>query len=369
MPKLSYSAILNSRQSLRPIGSDDWIINCSRAVSDCKENGDVILTSVGMNCWEMALFLSAKLDANVQIVAPLPAGGDESEIISYYTKQFEIASDLVRWTFINSKPGTEGTHLFMKKRDNYILSRADKLLPISIRPNGTFDNYLNSLDKTSAQVSNNYLTGYKKSDSVGYDIKRQNINPEIDKSLFGCLIHWTRTSNTLWPDERLYDFYNSIVLSDDMYSHSALKTLLKIVGDKTFCSSARHMQKGVKAVSFSSLPPSKASKLMRYRARYREMSFEPYGLAIKANMADDLGVRPVIYGSIDQYRKLNDLDRKYFHSVGRTGNWPDENEYRLLSDLQFSGIVERDMILIVCHAHEIETARKYFDGEIISFYK
>jgi hypothetical protein len=86
-------------------------------------------------------------------------------------------------------------------------------------------------------------------------------------------------------------------------------------------------------VSFSALKPLEAVKLMRWRRRYVCYSFEPYGVAIRADIADAAGLRPVIYGDDELYSRLADSDRPFFQSRGsKVSDWRPEAEWRHLGD-------------------------------------
>ena len=114
---------------------------------------------------------------------------------------------------------------------------------------------------------------------------------------------------------------------------------------------------------------SKAVDLMQYRARYREMSFEPYGIAVEKSYAGTIGIRAVIYGKNTEYFKLDAADRPYFQSFGKIGNWEPEQEYRIIGDFDLNKIPRQNLKLIVLHKSEKIKLEQSTDIEIVSLYK
>ena len=108
---------------------------------------------------------------------------------------------------------------------------------------------------------------------------------------------------------------------------------------------------------------------MRWRARYREMSFEPYGIGIEKKAAEKLGVRKVLYGNPEMYRYLDRDDQPYFQSIGSRGFWLPEREYRFLGDLDLELLDQKDIIVIVWKPDEVSLVKSIFDGQVVSFYK
>jgi len=353
-------AILNSRQSLRPLGTDLWIKQTELAVKTAVKNGYTILLSAGMNSWEVTLFLASKYNAKISLHIPLEKGLSEVEIKDYYLSQFQLNSTNIDWKFINIESLKKDKQLYQKQRDEAIIQSSDLIYPISIRPDGNLDNILK--DKViDSKCKIDYLkvkTNYK----INFD--NMKINSDIDSLLDNYLIHWTRASNSPWLGESLYDFYESILSSSNNYSHDGIGTLINILQEKKLRASSRHLRKGISAVSFSSLKPSMAVDLMKWRARYREMSFEPYGLAIHKDMADKIGVRPVIYGNLEMYQYLEEKDQPYFQSMGTIGDWLPEREYRHLGDVDLSSVPSDAFSVIVFHKDKINRIKSVFEGDI-----
>jgi len=363
------AAILNSRQNLRPLGSDAWILTSDRAMKDAVEKGCTILTSAGMNSWEMVLYFGSVYKAPMVIYMPIEDGGDTENIKQNICLQFHLQKDLIDWRFIKINSYKKDKHLFQQKRDESIIKEADILYPVSVRCDGNMKRLLGSKLNKNAEIIDTFKIGYQeKNRSYKIEIDTTRLNHKINHLLNEYIIHWTRASNKTWPRETKYEYYNDIVQSHSVYPRDGLATLKRIVGSKKLIASSRHYRKDTAAVAFSSLPPSEAGKLMRWRARYREMSFEPYGVAVEKDFAEIIGIRKVIYGQAGEYKNLGEVDKPYFQSIGKRGDWMPEKEYRYIGDLQLDRIPEDKLIVIVRLPDEIGAVQKIFDNRVVSFF-
>ena len=90
---------------------------------------------------------------------------------------------------------------------------------------------------------------------------------------------------------------------------------------------------------------------MRWRSRYSQMSFEPYGLGIRKQLAFQLGVMPVRYYDRKSEPLPGDVPIWLTQSIGEKSDWRQEREYRHLRDFQLDEIPDDDLILF-CHARE-----------------
>jgi len=346
-------AILNSRQGLRPVGSDLWINNTRQAVQQLTGKDVLLLTSVGMKTWELLVYLAHKYKIKQRIYAPIAIDQKNIDVITYYSKQFKLSQKLTEWYFFEVENVSKDNLLFQKERDKLICQSADIIYPISIRTGSTLKQLYNKSIESQTVVNDGFMSRYSKSkNKYKYKINSAKVNPEIDKLLKGYLIHWTRTANSCWPNEKLSDYYKSIVKTKNDYSHSAYMTLQRILSENILRASSRHYRKNLSAVSFSELKPSMAVSLMKWRARYREMSFEPYGIAVRKTTAQKIGIRKVIYGESKSFRDLGEIDKPYFQSIGTRGYWTPEKEWRFIGDIDLSKINQNDKRIIVLHKNE-----------------
>jgi hypothetical protein len=191
------------------------------------------------------------------------------------------------------------------------------------------------------------------------------VNKAIDTIAGDYLIHWTRTSFRPWPAETLHNYYDSI-LSSEVFPRSAYATLNTILSSHTIIASPRHMPLNSKCVSFTGKSPSAFLEHMRWRSRYSEMSFEPYGIGIRKNSAFHYGIQKVIYDNESHCTHLR--DRWIYQSCGTKGDWESEDEYRCLGDVNLLHICHSDIIAICQFESEAESISSRHGIETINFF-
>ena len=367
---MKYVAILNSRQNLRPIGSDLWIKYTKLTMQKLSGQDVTVLSSVGMKTWELLVHFAAKYKIKQRIYIPITSEQKNIDVIAYYTNQFGLSQKLTDYYFFEVENLQKDKLIFQQERDRQIINDADIIYPISIRKDSTLRQLYSKVESRQVVVDKQVTVKYEKNRKpCKYKIDYDKLNPVIDKKLDNFLIHWTRTANDLWPDEKLNNYYQSISSSKDNYSHSAYDTLIRILSEKKLRASSRHYRRNISAVAFSELKPSDAISLMKWRARYHEMSFEPYGIAINKKAAAKIGVRPVIYGDSKEYNGLKKTDQPYFQAIGIKGFWRPEKEWRFIGEIDLLKIHLKDLKIIVWKKEQIDLINRYSKSEIISLYK
>lgn len=364
------AVILNSRQGLKPVGNEAWIRNSLQAVNDAITSGLTVLTSVGMSSWEIVLFFASKFGARQKVYVPLAKEDSQDNAKAYYAKQFKLRDDSAGWSFIEIENAKKDYHTFQQLRDRQIIKDADIIYPVSIRPNGSLEGLISAEKAAGKTIMTDFLTDCATSHTVcRLELNSDKFTSSIDKQLENTIIHWTRATNDSWPGETMFDYYSAIVSSSSYYPRSGLDTLIRILSEKRLRASSRHYRKDVSAVAFSALKPTEVAQLMKWRARYREMTFEPYGIAIDNGTAERIGIRKVIYGNPEMYTYLEEEDKLYFQSMGKKGYWLPEREYRHIGDVDLSAIPETSITAIVWKRNEIDAARQLFRGKVVSLYK
>jgi hypothetical protein len=128
------------------------------------------------------------------------------------------------------------------------------------------------------------------------------------------------------------------------------------------------MREGRSAIGFTEANPSQAlTQLMRWRPKYVNWNFEPYGIAIEKETAISLGIRPVIYGNDGDYKALSDTDKPYFQSLGRVDvDWSREQEWRHIGDISLDEIPRDRLIFLAFRQREALLLRNITSGQVLS---
>lgn len=361
------AAIINSRQALRPGGDDLWIARSREAVADAVGHDFEIIASVGMNAWEIPLYFASRAEARLILVVPLNQDDDPEAVQNYYCRQFHIEPGKIRFHFLTLPRGNARKSIFQKERDLAVIRMADILYPVSIRPDGNLESLIEEQENRGVTIAREFQTDYdSRSSECKVTIDRERLSPHVDRLLDNYLIHWTRGRSTPWPDETSYQFYEDIIHARDDYPRSAPDTLMRILRGRKIIASPRHLRKGLRAVSFTGTAPLRAVGLMRWRARYQEMSLEPYGVAVEKQAALDVGVRKVLYGDAAMSLNLERADRDYFQNVGKEGYWLPEEEYRFIGDFDLTILPQEKVTAVVWKKTDIARIAEIFKGRIVA---
>jgi len=345
------AAILLSRQALRPCGNQSWIMRTLEAVKWAGENDLVILTSCGLQTWEFIIFSAEKYGVSQIIYVPSSDFSDFHKNTSILKNQFTFRNE----TAFEPIFTIDSTKNSMKERDRVVAQSADLLVPISIRKNGEMEILINEMSGAGIAIERSFQIPYEKSEKIKYEISDPQIETNTIFKKGKYIIHWTRGSNGPWPTERLTDYYEA-VLNSATYPRDAFSTLKNILYSKVIKASSRHMPDKEKIVAFTGCIPLEFVKNMRWRSRYTEMSFEPYGIAIEMKAAIDAGVRKVVY--VNSRKDKNQNENWLIQSYGEKGFWVEEDEYRFKGDFYLKDFCRDQMVVICRNKEECEIVEK-----------
>jgi len=362
------SAIILSRQPLRPCRITPWVKKTLNAVDWVKENHLCLVTSLGIQTWEFLIYLAQT--RKIKQVVLIPATNEhEFETLKEFTiDQFDLDRTLVGFKAIMPKTNDCQSRKLLYDRDCAAVSEADVLIPVSIRANGYMENLIQEkINKNQGVVISQFQIDYeKRGRPLAYHIKRDELPPETINIGDRYIIHWTRAPNGPWPSEKKHAYF-SAVAGSDIYPRNAFHTIQNIIKTGKIIASSAHMPRGIPAVSFSGLAPDKILPLMKWRSRYRLMSFEPYGIGIEKTNARRLGIVPVQYYRKGAYPK--NIPPWQLQSRGVKTDWKQEVEYRYPGDFILSGIA-RNKVAYFCHTrNEAEFIEKSFGIKTYAFSK
>jgi hypothetical protein len=361
-----YAALLLSRQPLRPTGDTAWVERTVAAVRSLDERRMGVVSSVGMQTWELITAVASDLGLPIKLILPISAGTDfdvQCESILH-----EYGLDPCRTEFLPASDLTiENRNDLMASRDQAVLKAADLLLPISVNDNGSMAKRLRKANIDGCDVDSRFQIPYqKRGEPFKVDLDPDQLSDEILNLGDDYLIHWTRSVSHPWPGERMIDYYRAITRSDS-WPRSGLATLERIVDTQTVKASGRHMPGGARTVSFSALRPYEVIPLMRWRARYGEMSFEPYGIGISRDVAEKFGVLPVDYYSDKNQKQTSPKSAWLSQSSGKETDWRSEREYRCLGDLSLERVPPEAIVLFCRTSAEAERLRGRYFVRVVSF--
>lgn len=304
--------ILNSQQHLYPHGGQSWIQQTVAAVKWLKSQECRLILTTGAPTWELLQYLAREEELQVDLYPQ-----NESETV-------------------------------VQLHERMILD-AEIILPVSIRLNGKLALILSSpicYKKTDHRFSFPYEKEIPRENRYQFEKRTPSLPFQADHYLY----HWTRTARDGWPDLNRDDYFRQIIGSDS-FPFAAIHTLHRILDSRLVLASSRHMRKNCSAVSFTALAPYDMISRMKWRKRYREMSFEPYGIGILKSWAASQGVREVQYTERNASKKINDTEEWLLQGAGRNLEWSPEREYRARGDLRLPS-ESPELVAITYHSQE-----------------
>jgi hypothetical protein len=343
------AAILNSRQSKRLSLADEWVRSTSAAVKHLVESGYVIATSIGMSTWELLVHLVNVYGGSQLLVIPGRLKKTVSQRAAEIAHDFRLDPARIGYMMSgDAASGKGGRKSAWAHRDDIVIELADILVPVSIRPEGNLGRKIEAASRAGKDLNTPFSVKYRPgAERVSYSLAREDLNPELVNMPWPYLTHWTRSSHLPYPGETRFEYYRDI-LSHSHFPRSAPDTLRRIVTERKIRASRRFIRGGHKVVSFTGLHPCSAVSLMRWRRRYVYYNFEPYGIAISTEAAENLGIRQVTYGTPELYDTLPASDRPFYQNVGGpTADWKPESEWRHPGDLALGDIPDDRIHLLV----------------------
>ncbi len=355
-------AILNSRQGLYPCRLHAWIQKTLETLTSLKSSQPVILSSIGMSTWDLVTIAASRLQLPLELHIQIKNKQTKEELAKQIISGYKLNPQFVSFHFITEN----SDKVFQTKRDNTITASADIIFPISIRKKGNLERLISTHQQ---KVNNLFQIDYKnRTDKIAYTLNHCNLSTEIQNISNKYIIHWTKTSKNKWYYERQYDYYKDILRSD-IYPRSAFDSLTNIINLKKIYATPTHMPQNIPTVSFTSLTPMEIVPLFRWRSRYQEMSFEPYGIGIKKEIAAKRNIQKVLYYDKNGSDDISIINEKVWltQSKGERTNWESENEYRHLGDFHFEDIDKQNIILFTRYKKEADQLQKLTGIQTVSF--
>lgn len=357
-------AILNSRQSKTPVGNDPWVQRTVAAVAYAAGQGWEIVSSIGLNTWELVTWAAGRHGARLLLLCPDDLSDlDREEVL----RRFALSSERTSWIPVPRGRGRSLTKGWWEERDKSIISAADRVLPVSVRKDGRIENLISQSAGCLADEA--FRVPYSSASHHARDLlSKDRLNPDLDMFSDDWLIHWTRACHGPWPGEAEADYYSDLVTSGDVYCRSAAATLGRILAESRLRGSSWRIGENTPVVAFTALSPIESLKLMRWRPRWSRWSFEPYGVAIRRRVAEMIGIRPVRYVEDYEWKSIPDSAKPLTHRKGKKADiWPAEREWRAVGDVPLESLSEYDLCVIVRSAGERAIADRTRDLRVIHF--
>jgi len=346
------AVILNSSQSKIPCGNDSWIKATSDASLSLIRSGYTLVTSLGLNTWELTAYLAVEFGGKQIIVSPDIDDCGGAEILNRIIEQFGIDPQRFAMVFMTDRKESNKPKANWENRDMTAISLANLLVPVSVRPAGRLEKLIENAAPAKT-IESAYRVEYQKPNIRPPRYLKEEIR--FDPAMWNYITHWTRTCHGPWPGQSKRSFYESLINSNSEYPNNALRTLINIARERRIRASSERLRKGERAVGFTESNPAETIARIRWLPKRSNWNFEPYGIAIRKQTAIKIGIRPVCYGDSHDYSSLPPDERPFFQSRGRKGvDWSEEKEWRHPGDINLTKIALEDIKFLTWRKSEAD---------------
>ncbi len=312
----------------------------------CSE-GMTLCASIGPPTWELILAIASLTGTRLLVHLPAADISQYGRLIQRTLIQFSLDRALVDFRPVLTDEPRSARADRPPLRDKTVADTANLLIPVSVRRGGHMQQIIERHLGQGKPVEESFTVPYRvRENPLAYELPVDQLNPKLATIRNRYLVHWTRAANGPWPTELAIDYYAAVIESQT-YPRSAFCTLMNMLSGNRLVASDRHMPRSTPTVSFSGLSPVDTLPLMKWRARYRQMSFEPYGVGIDKDTAYQMGIRRVRYYNRRNGTRTGGVDPWLAQSRGQKSDWGAEDEYRHRGDLQLSS-APRDRLVAFC---------------------
>jgi len=165
------------------------------------------------------------------------------------------------------------------------------------------------------------------------------------------LVHCTRGCHGPWPDETV-DAFRDAMFDDDarVVDRDAFAALSRIVRTRRLIAGAKASANDYPVVCFSAVPLKQLLQRRCYRRHLHRWDYEPYGIAIRLEAAQRIGIRPVVYADSWEQSGLASAERFRFQRRGRSTDWSAEKEWRSPRTVDLNFFSRREVRVFVHHS-------------------
>ena len=175
------------------------------------------------------------------------------------------------------------------------------------------------------------------------------------------LTHCTRSPDGPWPDQSTVGYYDEILTALD-HSHP-LDTLIRILKQQRLIATNHLKRTSVQTVSLSQVRLTELLSRRQFQRHLHRWDWLPYGICIKRQYLEQIGCRPVVYGTRPDMEKLAEEELPFFQLlnseylgdslVNSSGeSWDRELEWRIPNDIRLADIPATEAFVFVPTSEE-----------------
>ncbi len=353
-------ALLVSRTPRRPVPATGWVRGVLESVRRSVAAGEAIVTGVGRDPYELALneVRRQRGAAIVVLRGPSRDAADEAWRALLPERHLCVWRDAPA-TEGAAKPAGAGRRqndeAQLRDRDLLIGRLSDRAWAIEVRRGGVMAEVAEELRRRGCAVENGTQEAGREKRGARNEADPASSIPHpasvlsdgLQPVASGLLYHYTREPDGAWPGESRVTYLDWLIDGPLDGRRDAVDALKRILAEGRIRASGRLMPNREPMVSFTAAPPEEIVALRRFRASLHRWDFRPYAIAIRQNVLERLGARPVRYLPESELKRLPTDERLWGqkHEPPAT-DWSAEAEWRLRGDLCLADL-PRDAVVVL----------------------
>lgn len=349
-------ALLISRTNRRPAPGTRWVRAVVEATHRSVERDEAIVLGVGRDPYDLALRTAQNRRGKAIVIVDEPL--DRSAWWRDLLPERYLLLQLPPPPSLNGEPPLRARPepARLRRRDMLIAQLADCAWEIAVRRNGIMAMLLYILRERGCAIDASFRFPRALTDVrvASADLRSGAASPRVF-SEWPYLTHYTREPDGAWPGETRCAYLDWLADGPLDARRDAAAALERILEEGCLRASGRLMPDREPMVSWTAAPPQALAQLRRWRASLHRWDFRPYAIAVRRDVLERLGARPVRYLPGAELKKLPPAERLFAqkHEPPAT-DWSAEMEWRTRGDLRLGDLPRDAVRLLLPTADEAE---------------
>jgi len=368
LPSIQSRAIISSRLRHPLYEQLPWFAALNECLVQASQQTQLILTTPQTTTHEFIQARQQNLAFTLGTIHCYSNPTKWAAIINKPQSKLSAPYDVLAGPIVNATTTANNIHLSNRPalRDRILIASANIIDVLQLRNNSLLASLLHN--KPTDHVR--YLQ-VKTPTTRAVKLKPFNSTRTIAlPDWFTCenyLGHWTRDCDGPWPNETRQHWINQLLDELPQSNHAALNTLRRIIASKTLTGASKTIHGALSMTCFTRVPITQWPAKHVYRPHLQRWDFCPDGLLINRDWLQTQGLRPVSYGTHQQYSTLSINDRRYFQINEGSIDWRVEQEERVAGDLNLCSATSSDIIFFTEHQVDAQQLQASCRWTVLSF--
>lgn len=368
LPPIQSRAIISSRLKHPLYEQLPWFAALNECLAQAFQQTQLILTIPHTTTHEFILARQKKLAFSLGTIHCYSNPNQWAAIANNPQSNLSAPYDVLAGPAVNITTTGKNNHSPLRPalRDRMLIASANIIDVLQLRSNSLLESLLHTRQSDNVRRLQAKSPPAKTSKFKPSTSTRTIVLPDWFTSE-NYLGHWTRDCDGPWPDETRQQWINQLLDQLPQSNHAALNTLRRIIASNTLTAASKTIQGKIPMTCFTRVPITQWSANHVYRPHLQRWDFCPDGLLINRDWLQTQGLRPVSYGTRQQFNTLASTDRRYFQINEGSIDWRVEQEDRVEGDLDLRSATTNDIIVFTENQADVLQLQTSCRWPVLSF--